>query len=167
MSDQVRKAISRHYILAGLGLVLLACVWALGWMVSPSGLYEGKPGAWKLLLLTTIILAAWNLMSCVVAAGFFHAASVHTASTFKAYKAASFRLLFFGVIFVFPIPLASSVLGPELPGRILALFVIVISMAGILFGRARIRMIGRRLSELEALNESALTVRKDGLAALS
>ena len=166
MSDQVRKAISQHYILAGLGLVLLACVWALGWMVSPSGLYEAKPNALKLLLLTTLILAAWNLMSCVVAAGFFHAASVHGAKTYKAYKVASFRLLFFGIIFVFPIPLATTVLGPEPPGRILSLFVIVISMAGILFARARIRMIGRRLTELEALNEPATAARKGSLAAL-
>jgi len=155
VTETVQKALFYHYLLAGLGLVLLAVVWALGWVVAPEGLYEGKERATQLLIVTALVQASWNLLSCVVAAGFFHAASVNAAKTFRSYQSASLRLLFLGIVFVFPVPFMTNVLGAEVPGRILALFVVVISMAGIMFGRARIRMIGRRLAELED-SENAL-----------
>ena len=154
MSEQVRKALIQLYILAGLGLVLLAVVWVAGWFIAPLGLYEGKDDPGLLLLLTTLVLGAWNLLSCVIAAGFFHAASRNGAKTFRHFKNASLRLVFIGVLFLFPVPLMTHVLGGEIEGRALALFVIVISMAGIAFGRARIRMIGNRLAELEHLAEA-------------
>jgi len=149
MTDTVRKALFYHYLLAGLGLVLLAVLWAFGFFTAPSGLYEGSEKSSKLLLITALTLASWNLMSCVCAAGFFHAASKALSDTFEAYKATSLRLFFMGIIFVFPVPLMTSILGTELYGRVYSLFIIVISMAAIMFGRARINLIGERLNQFE------------------
>lgn len=154
MSESVRKALFYHYLLAGLGLVLLAIIWAFGFFTAPSGLYDSPDKSGKLLLITALTLASWNLMSCVCSAGFFHAASKALADTYNAYKAVSLRLFFLGIVFVFPVPLMTSVLGSELFGRIYALFIIAISMATILFGRARINAIAKRLEEYESGEDS-------------
>jgi len=148
LNPSERKPTFYHYLVAGLGLVLLAVVWAMGWLTALPDPLEGKEQAGLLMVLTALVLGAWNLVSCVIAAGFFHAASKHPAKTFLSYRAASLRLVFMGVLFVFPVPLMTQVLGADPRGRALALLVIGISMAGIAFGRARIRIIEKRLIEL-------------------
>ncbi len=150
MSEKTKKALFYHRLIAGLGLVMLAVVWASGWFLGPGTVYNGDSEADPrlLLLMTTLILASWNLLSCVIAAGFFHAANKHTASTFEGYKLFSLLLVLAGILFLFPVPLMTGALGSDAPGRAMALLVTGISMAGIAFGRARLRAIGERLEEL-------------------
>ncbi len=137
-----------YYLIAGTGLVLLAFVWAAGWMTAPANPFEDGENPGRLMMLTALVLGAWNLVSCVIAAGFFHAASKHPAETFRGYRLASIRLFFMGVAFLFPVPLMTQVMGSDPTGRALAIVIVGISMAGIVFGRARINAIGERLGEL-------------------
>jgi predicted membrane channel-forming protein YqfA (hemolysin III family) len=148
VNDSVRKAIFPLYLIAGLAMVLLAAVWAQGWFTSPLDLYEGHDNPGILILVTALVLAAWNLISCVIAAGFYHAASKHPATHFRQYRNASIRLMLMGTIFLFPVPLMTYVLGGEPYGRALALLITGISLAGVVFGRARIKAIGKRLGTM-------------------
>ncbi len=153
MKDQISKAIFPHYLIAGLGMVLLVCVWAFGWKTSPAQLYDGLESPALMLILISLVLAGWSLLSCVIAAGFFHAASKHPAKTFNAFRNASIRLMLLGTIFLFPVPVMTYVLGSEMTGRALALVITGISLAGIVFGRARIKVIERHLTALSVAEE--------------
>jgi len=158
MNDSVRKAIFPHYLIAGLAMVLLAVVWAAGWLTSPRGLYEGHNNPRNLILITALVLAAWNLLSCVITAGFYHAASKHPANTFRLYRNASVRMMLLGTLFLFPVPVMTYVLGGEPYGRALAIIITGISLAGIVFGRARIRVIQERLGELLEASEPSTSI---------
>lgn len=147
MEKLVQKAIFPHRLAAGLGMVLLAIVWAYGWITAPSNLFLHEEHAGLMRYLTTLILAAWNLLSCVIAAGFFHAASINKPVTFRKYRLASLWLLIGGIIFLFPVPFMTQVLGREPVGRALALIITGMSFAAIAFGRARINVIYNRLKE--------------------
>jgi len=136
-------------------MVLLAAVWLAGWFISPANLFADTDAPLLLALLTALVLAAWNLLGCVIAAGFFHAASRHPAMTFRGFRAASLRLTILGILFLFPVPLMAQVLGSSPQGRALALLVTAMSLAAVVFARARIRLIARRLALLEELSKLA------------
>jgi hypothetical protein len=153
IKQKISQAMFPFRLTAGLGMVLLAVVWSIGWMTAPRDLYTHNPQPALLLSLTSIVLIIWNLVSCVIAAGFFHAASKHAAHTFKSYLNASLRLVIMGVIFVFPVPLMSAVLGSESVGRVLALVIMGMSIAAIVFGRARMKMIENRLYDIAKAEE--------------
>ncbi|MCK4719064.1 hypothetical protein KAU08_00320, partial [bacterium] len=110
MDERVRKAIFPHRLTAGLGMVLLAIVWAFGWITAPSNIFNEPDSTLKLFLIT-IVLGSWNLLCCVIAAGFFHAASVNQAKTFVKYRIVSLLLLILGTLILFPVPMMSQVLG--------------------------------------------------------
>jgi len=139
------RAVFPHRLVAGLALVLLAVVWSFGWLTSQTGLYDGHENGILLRNLTALTLAAWNLIACVVAAGFFHAASVNNAKTYRGFRNISLIFIIVGVLFLFPIPFMTGVLGAELPGRALSLVIVGISFAGVAFGRARILAIQKKL----------------------
>lgn len=134
-------------------MVLLALVWAVGWFTSPLNLFAATDKGLVLSLLTTMVLGAWNLIGCVIAAGFFHAASVNPAETFRHYRNASLRLILIGMIFLFPVPLMTQVLGSSIQGRALALLITGMSIATVLFGRARINAVAGRLHQLAESEE--------------
>ena len=153
MIDPVRRAILPFRLAAGIGMVLLAVVWVVGWFTSPQNLFANTESPIVLAVLTTLVLGAWNLIACVIAAGFFHAASVHHAANFRAYRSAGLRLVLVGIIFLFPVPMMTEVLGSNIPGRALALVITGMSIAAIIFGRARINIIAKRLEELAVPEE--------------
>jgi hypothetical protein len=105
--------------------------------------------------LTTLVLGAWNLLSCVISAGFFHAASIAKAATFGQYKIKSLWFFIGGIIFLFPVPLMTQVLGREPVGRALALIITCMSLATIAFGRARINAIYSNLWEIAESEDHA------------
>jgi len=133
-------------------MVLLAAIWAAGWF-APSDSFTGADFPWVHMALSAGTLAAWNLLGCVIAAGFFHAASKHAASAFRRYRLASLRLLIIGIIFVFPVPIMAQMLGRSPQGRALALLITAMSIATIIFGRARIKLIEDRLAHLARLED--------------
>lgn len=136
-------------------MVLLAVVWVWGWFsgIDPFN-REGQPRV--LIFLMAAVLSAWNLLAAVIAAGFFHAASIYKTDSFRAYRNASFRLVLTGILFLFPIPLASYVLGVSPLGRALSLFIVAISISAIIFGRARLQIVENRLYELAESSKPAL-----------
>jgi len=148
-----KRAILPFRLTAGIVMVLLAIVWVLGWFTSPANLFTGTEAPVVLSILTALVLGAWNLIACVIAAGFFHAASVIHAETYFAYRNASLRLVLIGMIFLFPVPLMTQVLGSSIPGRALALLITGMSIAAVIFGRARINSIGEHLIELAEAEE--------------
>jgi hypothetical protein len=148
-----QKALLPYRLTAGIVMVLLAIVWATGWFMSPANLFAGTEAPVVLTVLTSLVLGAWNLIACVIAAGFFHAASVIQAETYRAYRNASLRLVLIGMIFLFPVPLMAQVLGSSIQGRSLALFITGMSIATVIFGRARINSIGERLREYAEAEE--------------
>ncbi|MCX6645915.1 MAG: hypothetical protein NTY09_06125 [bacterium] len=155
MDKSAQKAIFPHRLAAGLGLVLLAIVWAFGWITAPPNLFIHEEHAAIMRLMTTLILGAWNLLSCVLAAGFFHAASINQAKTLMGYRLVSLWLIILGIIILFPVPLMTQVLGKEPVGRALALVITGMSFAAIAFGRARINVIYGRLKEIGESEEHA------------
>ncbi len=159
MSEQkpVSKVSFPHRLVAGLGMVLLAVIWVAGWLAR-SDIYTDTESPMLFLVLTATVLAAWTLLTAVIAAGFFHAANKHPANTFRAYRNASLRLLVGGVLILFPGPLMALVLGSTAEGRALALVVTAISISAILFGRARIHLIEARLSELAAMDDETVSL---------
>lgn len=130
---------------AGTGMVLLAVVWASGWFI-PIHSFEDTQSTAVLITLIACVFMAWNLLAGVIAAGFFHAASHYDATGFKAYKNASLRLVITGIVVLFPMPLAALVLGHSPLGRALSLVITCISIAAIVFGRQRLRIIEERLA---------------------
>lgn len=154
MDERVRKAIFPHRLTAGLGMVLLAIVWAFGWITAPSIIYTEPDSILKLRLIT-VVLGSWNLLCCVIAAGFFHAASVNQAKTFMKYRMVSLLLLILGILVLFPVPMMSQVLGDGAIGRAMALLITGMSFAAIAFGRARINAIYTRLLEFTESDEGA------------
>ncbi|MCK4719033.1 hypothetical protein KAU08_00165, partial [bacterium] len=92
-------------------------------------------------------------LCCVIAAGFFHAASVNQAKTFVKYRIVSLLLLILGTLILFPVPMMSQVLGDGAIGRAMALLVTGMSFAAIAFGRARINVIYTRLMEFTESGE--------------
>lgn len=126
-----------HRLIAGLGMVLLAIVWAAGWFTPPDP-FKGTESPALLMVITATVIGAWTLLSAVIAAGFFHAASKHPAKTYRKYRMASLRLLLAGLLILFPGPVIAQVLGTTMAGRALALLITSISIATIVFGRARI-----------------------------
>jgi len=145
--DRVRKAILPHRLFAGLGMVLLAVTWAAGWFTPPDP-FEGARSPRVLMSLTALVFTAWNLLACVIAIGFFHAGSVHFAKSFKAFRNGSLRLELAGLIMLYPVPIMAQVLGPTPEGRVYSLFITAMSIAAVMFGRARLRKIEFRLSDL-------------------
>ena len=143
-----------HRLIAGTGMVLLAAVWAAGWFTPPDP-YADTESPLLLMVLTAATLAAWNLLACVVAVGFFHAAGLHPGKTFRAFRLGSLRLEIMGVIFLFPVPLMAQVLGGSALGRSLALFITAMSIAAVMFGRARMRLVESHLGELARRDEQA------------
>ena len=152
MKNQIRSPAFPHRLAAGLAMVLLAVIWATGWFTPPDPFVASEKPLLMMLILA-LVFVAWNLLSCAVAAGFFHAASKHPASTFRAYRNASLRLVILAVLFLFPIPIAAQVLGSSPGGRALSLFVTLISLAGVVFGRTRLNLIELRLLELASGSE--------------
>lgn len=153
MSDYPKNPVLPYRLAAGIVMVLLAVVWAIGWFTSPTNLFAGTEAPVVLSILTALVLGAWNLIACVIAAGFFHAASVIHAETWRGFRSASLRLVLTGMIFLFPVPLMAQVLGSSIPGRALALFITGMSIAAVIFGRARINSIGERLREFAEAEE--------------
>lgn len=153
----VQRAIFPHRLFAGLGMVLLAAIWAVGWFTPPDP-YSSTSEPLFLMSVTALVLASWNLLACVIAAGFFHAGSVHPAGTFGYYRNASFRMQLMGLIMLFPVPIMAQVLGASPLGRTLAMLITTMSIAAILFGRARFRMIESRLYQLAGNEEEAASL---------
>jgi hypothetical protein len=137
-------------------MVLLALLWASGWFTGVDK-FRDVENPLAVMGIVAAVLAAWNLLSAVIAAGFFHAASVYPSKTFKAYKAASFRLVLCGLIMLFPVPVMAQVLGNSAGGRALALIITSISIAGVIFSRARLRLIENRLTSLWGLTRTEST----------
>jgi hypothetical protein len=128
-------------------MVLLATLWAAGWFTSGDPFKDmDSPAA--VMGIVAGVFAAWNLVSSVIAAGFFHAASLNPSTTYRGYKNASFRLVVTGIIMLFPVPVMAQVLGNSPWGRALALVITGISIAAIIFGRARLSQIETRLNAL-------------------
>ncbi len=138
-------------------MVLLAAVWALGWYTPPDP-FSGTEAPLVLIIVTATVLASWNLVAGVIAAGFFHASSIHPASTFRSYRLASLRLMAVGIFWLFPVPLMAQVLGATAAGRALSLLVTVISIAAIVFGRARLHLVEERLDELSRIDARMATL---------
>jgi hypothetical protein len=128
-------------------MVLLAMVWAAGWFTLPDA-FEDTRAPIVVMGLIAGVFTAWNLLACVVAAGFFHAASVLSAVKYRAYRGASLRLVIVGIVLLFPVPIAAQVLGNSPLGRALSLIITAMSIMAIVFGRARLRLIERRLESL-------------------
>jgi hypothetical protein len=155
VKDPVRTAILSYRIAAGIGMVLLAVVWAGGWFI-PGDVFENTQSPGVLIGLVAAVFAAWNLLAAVIATGFFHAASHYTAKTYGAYRSASFRLVILGLLVLFVVPLAALVLGTSPIGRALSLAITGISICAIIFGRARLRVIESRLISYAAEDRSTL-----------
>ena len=147
MSDNNRKAVFMHRLAAGTGMVLLALVWAAGWFTGADPFIKLESAS-AVMGIVAAVFAAWNLLAGVIAAGFFHAASVYPAASFRKYQNSSLRLVVTGIIFLFPVPIAAQVLGNSPWGRALALVITGISICAIIFGRARLRLIESRLNTL-------------------
>jgi len=128
-------------------MVLLAMVWAAGWFTLPDA-FKDTQAPIVVMGLIAGVFAAWNLLACVISAGFFHAASVLSAVKYRAYRGASLRLVIVGIVLLFPVPIAAQVLGNSPLGRALSLIITGMSIAAIVFGRARLRLIERRLESL-------------------
>jgi hypothetical protein len=147
VNNKTRSEVTPHRLAAGIGMVLLAIVWAAGWFTSGNP-FSGMDSSAAVMGIIAGVFVAWNLLSSVIAAGFFHAASLNPATTYRGYKSASLRLVITGIIMLFPVPLMAQSLGNSPWGRALALIITGISMAAIIFGRARLGQIETRLNAL-------------------
>jgi hypothetical protein len=147
VKNKTRSEVTSHRLAAGIGMVLLAIVWAAGWFASGDPFKEMDSPATVMGIIAGVFVA-WNLLSSVIAAGFFHAASTNPSTTYRGYRTASFRLVVTGILMLFPVPLMAQSLGNSPWGRALALIITGISMAAIIFGRARLAQIENRLNAL-------------------
>jgi hypothetical protein len=147
VKDPSQTAILPYRLIASLAMVLLAVIWAMGWFAGRDRFAESVSPL-VLVSLTASVFLAWSLVAAVIAAGFFHAASIHSATTYRGYRAASLTLVIIGILLLFPVPLMATVLGHSPVGRALALLVTCVSIAAIIFGRARLGMIHDRLTRL-------------------
>ena len=155
MKNPVDQAILPHRIVAGIGMVLLAVVWAIGWL-TPGDPFENAQAPAVQISLTASVLVAWNLLAAVIAAGFFHAASVYPAKLFGKYRSTSLFLVVIGIILLFPVPIMAQILGTSPLGRAYALLITGMSIAAIVFGRARLKLIQERLASLSGSVKASL-----------
>jgi hypothetical protein len=137
-------------------MVLLALLWASGWFTGGDK-FKDVENPLAVMGIVAAVFAAWNLLSAVIAAGFFHAASVYPAKTYLSYKAASLRLVICGILMLFPVPIMAQVLGDSATGRALALIITSISIAAVIFSRARLRLIENRLMALWGITRTKST----------
>ena len=136
-------------------MTLLAAVWATGWFTFGNPFKDAQTPLVQIGL-TACVLIAWNLLATVIAAGFFHAAGIYPAKRFRSYRNASLRLVIVGIILLFPVPAMAQVLGNTPPGRALALVITGMSIAAIVFGRARLILIQERLRVLSGSAKGSL-----------
>jgi hypothetical protein len=160
VKNPVEQAILSHRIVAGLGMVLLAVVWAIGWF-TPGNPFKNAESPGVQISLTAAVFVAWNLLAAVIAAGFFHAASVHPAKLFGKYRRASLFLVVIGIVLLFPVPIMAQILGTSPLGRAYALLITGMSIAAIVFGRARLRLIQERLAALSGCVKTSLAPIED------
>lgn len=147
MKNDIEKSVFPHRLAAGIGMVSLSLVWAAGWFIE-SNAFRNSSSSFVLITLPALVFMAWNIVSGVIAAGFFHAASRHHMKSFKAYRKASLGLLIIGILFLFPVPIMALSLGNSTLGRVYSLIITGISIAAIIFGRARIEQIREKLGNL-------------------